>query len=148
MRTHSEMNFMDRKYLIINLRASPTVFEPTVWLAQLASRIVQHWQAHFVQGFFGLSGIPVVGLNKQGTCDLLTGISADGVAGVTVLLLLSFTEKAKSIGELLVPVAPFDQKSGREAWTVAFAPNGSYIAWSQGHRIVRLIPWTKCLKSL
>ncbi|XP_070762257.1 WD repeat and SOCS box-containing protein 1 isoform X3 [Enoplosus armatus] len=55
--------------------------------------------------------------------------------------------KAKFIGELLVPVAPFDQKSGREAWTVAFAPNGSYFAWSQGHRIVRLIPWTKCLKN-
>ncbi|KAG7235170.1 hypothetical protein INR49_003156 [Caranx melampygus] len=54
--------------------------------------------------------------------------------------------KAKFIGELLVPVAPFDQKSGRETWTVAFAPNGSYFAWSQGHRIVKLIPWTKCLK--
>lgn len=54
--------------------------------------------------------------------------------------------KAKFIGELLVPVAPFDQKSGREAWTVAFAPNGSYFAWSQGHRIVRLVPWSKCLK--
>uniref|UniRef100_UPI003AAC3395 WD repeat and SOCS box-containing protein 1 isoform X2 n=1 Tax=Centroberyx gerrardi TaxID=166262 RepID=UPI003AAC3395 len=54
--------------------------------------------------------------------------------------------KAKFIGELLVPVAPFDQKSGREAWTVAFAPDGSYFAWSQGHRIVRLIPWSKCLK--
>ncbi|XP_029373796.1 WD repeat and SOCS box-containing protein 1 isoform X2 [Echeneis naucrates] len=54
--------------------------------------------------------------------------------------------KAKFIGELLVPAAPFDQKSGREAWTVAFAPNDSYFAWSQGHRIVRLIPWTKCLK--
>ncbi|XP_037329128.2 WD repeat and SOCS box-containing protein 1 isoform X2 [Pungitius pungitius] len=55
--------------------------------------------------------------------------------------------KAKFIGELLVPVAPFDQKSGREAWTVAFAPNGSYFAWSQGHRIVRLIPWAKCLRN-
>ncbi|KAJ0063852.1 hypothetical protein NL108_012546 [Boleophthalmus pectinirostris] len=54
--------------------------------------------------------------------------------------------KAKFVGELLVPVAPFDQKSGREAWTVAFAPNGSYFAWSQGHRIVKLVPWTKCLK--
>ncbi|CAL9684653.1 unnamed protein product [Knipowitschia caucasica] len=53
--------------------------------------------------------------------------------------------KAKFIGELLVPVAPFDPKSGREAWTVAFAPNGSYFAWSQGHRIVKLVPWTKCL---
>uniref|UniRef100_A0A3P9KLQ4 WD repeat and SOCS box containing 1 n=1 Tax=Oryzias latipes TaxID=8090 RepID=A0A3P9KLQ4_ORYLA len=55
--------------------------------------------------------------------------------------------QAKFIGELLVPTAPFDQKSGREAWSVAFSPNGSYFAWSQGHRIVRLIPWTKCLKS-
>uniref|UniRef100_A0A6Q2X005 WD repeat and SOCS box-containing protein 1 n=1 Tax=Esox lucius TaxID=8010 RepID=A0A6Q2X005_ESOLU len=54
--------------------------------------------------------------------------------------------KAKFIGELLVPVAPFDQKSGRENWTVAFAPDGSYFAWSQGHRIVKLVPWSKCLK--
>ncbi|CAL8342921.1 WD repeat and SOCS box-containing protein 1 [Gadus morhua] len=53
--------------------------------------------------------------------------------------------KAKFIGELSVPVAPFDQKSGRETWTVAFAPDGSYFAWSQGHRIVRLVPWSKCL---
>lgn len=75
-----------------------------------------------------------------------------GVAEVTPIWLLlffpPFLEKAKFIGELPVPVAPFEQKSGREAWTVAFAPNGSYFAWSQGHRIVRLIPWAKCLKSL
>ncbi|KAI2656346.1 WD repeat and SOCS box-containing protein 1 [Labeo rohita] len=55
--------------------------------------------------------------------------------------------KAKFIGELIPPVAPFDQKSGRETWTVAFAPDGSYFAWSQGHRIVRLVPWKKCLAS-
>uniref|UniRef100_A0A4W5K8B1 WD repeat and SOCS box-containing protein 1 n=1 Tax=Hucho hucho TaxID=62062 RepID=A0A4W5K8B1_9TELE len=55
--------------------------------------------------------------------------------------------KAKFIGELLVPVAPFDQKSGRETWTVAFAPDGSYFAWSRGHRIVTLVPWSKCLKN-
>ncbi|KAJ8368410.1 hypothetical protein SKAU_G00084380 [Synaphobranchus kaupii] len=55
--------------------------------------------------------------------------------------------KAKSIGELLVPVAPFDQKSGREAWSVAFAPDGSYFAWSQGHRVVRLVPWSRCLSN-
>lgn len=55
--------------------------------------------------------------------------------------------QAKLIGELLAPVSPFDQKSGRETWTVAFAPNGSYFAWSQGHRIVRLVPWTQCLES-
>ncbi|XP_041919278.1 WD repeat and SOCS box-containing protein 1 [Alosa alosa] len=56
--------------------------------------------------------------------------------------------KAKFVGELLAPVAPFDQKSGRETWTVAFAPDGSYFAWSQGHRIVRLLPWSKCLADL
>ncbi|TRY54126.1 hypothetical protein DNTS_031168 [Danionella cerebrum] len=55
--------------------------------------------------------------------------------------------KAKFIGELIPPVAPFDQKSGRETWTVAFAPDGSYFAWSLGHRIVRLVPWKKCLSS-
>ncbi|KAI1903668.1 hypothetical protein AGOR_G00029570 [Albula goreensis] len=55
--------------------------------------------------------------------------------------------KAKLIGELPAPIAAFDQKSGRETWTVAFAPDGSYFAWSQGHRIVRLVPWSKCLES-
>ncbi|KAF5904376.1 WD repeat and SOCS box-containing protein 1, partial [Clarias magur] len=55
--------------------------------------------------------------------------------------------KAKFIGELLAPAAPFDQKSGRETWTVAFAPDGSYFAWSQGHRIVRLVPWSKCMSN-
>ncbi len=58
------------------------------------------------------------------------------------------TGKAKFIGELIPPVAPFVQKSGRETWTVAFAPDGSYFAWSQGHRIVRLVPLKKCLASL
>ncbi|XP_034024507.1 WD repeat and SOCS box-containing protein 1 [Thalassophryne amazonica] len=55
--------------------------------------------------------------------------------------------KAKFIGELLVPAAPFDRKSAQETWTVAFAPDGSYFAWSQGHCIVKLIPWSKCLKN-
>lgn len=50
------------------------------------------------------------------------------------------------IGELSTPASPFIQKSGRETWTVAFAPDGSYLAWSQGHRVVRLIPWCRCLK--
>lgn len=56
--------------------------------------------------------------------------------------------KAKFVGELLAPVAPFDQKTGRETWAVAFAPDGSYFAWSQGHRIVKLLPWSKCLADL
>lgn len=86
------------------------------------------------------------GLDKQRGCNLLITDHFSVCScsnGIDV-----YTGKAKFIGELLVPVAPFDQKSGREAWTVAFAPNGSYFAWSQGHRIVRLIPWTKCLKNL
>ncbi|KAF5892517.1 WD repeat and SOCS box-containing protein 1 [Clarias magur] len=53
--------------------------------------------------------------------------------------------EAQFIGELLAPSTHLDQKSGQETWTVAFAPDGSYFAWSQGRRIVRLIPWSKCL---
>ncbi|XP_041058840.1 WD repeat and SOCS box-containing protein 2 isoform X1 [Carcharodon carcharias] len=34
-----------------------------------------------------------------------------------------------------------DCKSGCETWGVAFSPDGSYFAWSQGHNIVKLIPW-------
>uniref|UniRef100_UPI00398F2525 WD repeat and SOCS box-containing protein 2 isoform X2 n=1 Tax=Pristiophorus japonicus TaxID=55135 RepID=UPI00398F2525 len=34
-----------------------------------------------------------------------------------------------------------DCKSGCETWGVAFSPDGSYFAWSQGHNIVRLVPW-------
>ncbi|MEE6521935.1 hypothetical protein FKM82_020297, partial [Ascaphus truei] len=54
---------------------------------------------------------------------------------------------ARPIGELRTPTSPFDQKYGRENWTVAFAPDGSYFAWSQGHRIVKLVPWSQCLKN-
>ncbi|XP_044777827.1 WD repeat and SOCS box-containing protein 1 isoform X2 [Neomonachus schauinslandi] len=55
--------------------------------------------------------------------------------------------RSRTIGELLAPVAPFDKKCGRENWTVAFAPDGSYFAWSQGHRTVKLVPWSQCLKN-
>ncbi|OXB59646.1 hypothetical protein ASZ78_016537 [Callipepla squamata] len=62
---------------------------------------------------------------------------------------LSVNEKliarARAVGELLAPTSPFDKKCGRENWTVAFAPDGSYFAWSQGHRIVKLVPWSQCL---
>lgn len=34
-----------------------------------------------------------------------------------------------------------DFKSGCETWGVAFSPDGSYFAWSQGYNIVKLIPW-------
>ncbi|XP_078404262.1 WD repeat and SOCS box-containing protein 1 isoform X2 [Cetorhinus maximus] len=50
--------------------------------------------------------------------------------------------QARLIADLWGPVAPFEQKSGRETWTVAFAPDGSYFAWSQGHRVVKLVPWS------
>ena len=56
--------------------------------------------------------------------------------------------RSRTIGELLAPAAPFDKKCGRENWTVAFAPDGSYFAWSQGHRAVKLVPWSQCLKNL
>ncbi|XP_043571800.1 WD repeat and SOCS box-containing protein 2 isoform X1 [Chiloscyllium plagiosum] len=34
-----------------------------------------------------------------------------------------------------------DWTSGCETWGVAFSPDGSYFAWSQGHNIVKLVPW-------
>ncbi|XP_059844287.1 WD repeat and SOCS box-containing protein 2 [Hypanus sabinus] len=34
-----------------------------------------------------------------------------------------------------------DIKPGCETWDVAFSPDGLYFAWSQGHNIVKLIPW-------
>ncbi|OBS68610.1 hypothetical protein A6R68_02843 [Neotoma lepida] len=55
--------------------------------------------------------------------------------------------RSRTIGELLAPAAPFDKKCGGENWTVAFAPDGSYFAWSQGYRIVKLVPWSQCLKN-
>ncbi|XP_074869387.1 WD repeat and SOCS box-containing protein 1 isoform X2 [Carettochelys insculpta] len=55
--------------------------------------------------------------------------------------------RSRPIGELLAPTSPFDKKCGWENWTVAFAPDGSYFAWSQGHRIVKLVPWTQCLNN-
>ncbi|XP_074016534.1 WD repeat and SOCS box-containing protein 1 isoform X2 [Numenius arquata] len=64
---------------------------------------------------------------------------------------LSVNEKliarSRTVGELLAPTSPFDKKCGRENWTVAFAPDGSYFAWSQGHRIVKLVPWSQCLQN-
>uniref|UniRef100_A0A2K5YVC1 SOCS box domain-containing protein n=1 Tax=Mandrillus leucophaeus TaxID=9568 RepID=A0A2K5YVC1_MANLE len=35
----------------------------------------------------------------------------------------------------------FDWKSSCETWSIAFSPDGSWFAWSQGHCIVKLIPW-------
>ncbi|XP_043924288.1 WD repeat and SOCS box-containing protein 2 [Protopterus annectens] len=34
-----------------------------------------------------------------------------------------------------------DRKSGCETWSVSFSPDGSYFAWSQGHCLVKLVPW-------
>ncbi|XP_036310179.1 WD repeat and SOCS box-containing protein 1 isoform X2 [Pipistrellus kuhlii] len=55
--------------------------------------------------------------------------------------------RSRTIGELLALAAPFDKKCGRENWTVAFAPDGSYFAWSQGYCTVKLVPWSQCLKN-
>lgn len=52
--------------------------------------------------------------------------------------------QARLIADLWAPSVPFEQKSGCETWTVAFAPDGSYFAWSQGHRVVKLVPWSQC----
>lgn len=35
----------------------------------------------------------------------------------------------------------FDWKSSCETWSVAFSPDGSWFAWSQGHCVVKLVPW-------
>ncbi|NXK49306.1 WSB2 protein, partial [Chauna torquata] len=35
----------------------------------------------------------------------------------------------------------YDWKSSCETWSVAFSPDGSWFAWSQGHCLVKLIPW-------
>ncbi|MBZ3884949.1 WD repeat and SOCS box-containing protein 2 [Sciurus carolinensis] len=35
----------------------------------------------------------------------------------------------------------FYWKSSCETWSVSFSPDGSWFAWSQGHCIVKLIPW-------
>uniref|UniRef100_H9GEN2 WD repeat and SOCS box-containing protein 1 n=1 Tax=Anolis carolinensis TaxID=28377 RepID=H9GEN2_ANOCA len=56
-----------------------------------------------------------------------------------------YERRSRIVGELLAPASPFDKKCGRENWTVAFAPDGSYFAWSQGHRIVKLVPWSQCI---
>ena len=117
----------------------PTVSVQMIWLTLKPIRCLHQSE----DGTFGWLEFPWVGLSKQ---SFYKELISDPIAEVT--LLLCFPGKAKFIAELLVPVAPFDQKSGREARTVAFAPNGSYLAWSQGRRIVRLIPWAKCLKSL
>ncbi|CAI5797722.1 repeat and SOCS box-containing 2 [Podarcis lilfordi] len=35
----------------------------------------------------------------------------------------------------------YDWKSSCETWSVAFSPDGTWFAWSQGHCIVKLLPW-------
>ncbi|XP_060105599.1 WD repeat and SOCS box-containing protein 2 [Heteronotia binoei] len=36
---------------------------------------------------------------------------------------------------------PFYWKSTCETWSVAFSPDGAWFAWSQGHCVVKLLPW-------
>uniref|UniRef100_A0A8V5HAX2 Uncharacterized protein n=1 Tax=Melopsittacus undulatus TaxID=13146 RepID=A0A8V5HAX2_MELUD len=55
----------------------------------------------------------------------------------------------KPVGEepvLLAELKPgrpqrYDWKSSCETWSVAFSPDGAWFAWSQGHCVVKLIPW-------
>ncbi|XP_042297672.1 WD repeat and SOCS box-containing protein 2 [Sceloporus undulatus] len=35
----------------------------------------------------------------------------------------------------------YNWKSSCETWSVAFSPDGAWFAWSQGHCIVKLLPW-------
>lgn len=35
------------------------------------------------------------------------------------------------------------QKAGLETWSCTWSPDASYIAWSCGNRIVKLIPWNR-----
>uniref|UniRef100_A0ABM5F1Z2 WD repeat and SOCS box-containing protein 2 isoform X1 n=2 Tax=Pogona vitticeps TaxID=103695 RepID=A0ABM5F1Z2_9SAUR len=35
----------------------------------------------------------------------------------------------------------YDWKSSCETWSVAFSPDGAWFAWSQGHCVVKLLPW-------
>ncbi|XP_063171602.1 WD repeat and SOCS box-containing protein 2 isoform X2 [Candoia aspera] len=43
----------------------------------------------------------------------------------------------------LTPGRPqqYDWKSSCETWSVAFSPDGAWFAWSQGHCVVKLLPW-------
>lgn len=44
-----------------------------------------------------------------------------------------------------VLISPYyqSQRSGLETWSCAWAPDGSYFAWSCGNRCVQLIPWDR-----
>ncbi|KYO31736.1 WD repeat and SOCS box-containing protein 2 isoform A [Alligator mississippiensis] len=55
---------------------------------------------------------------------------------------LLFWEEPVLLAELK-PGRPqqYDWKSSCETWSVAFSPDGAWFAWSQGHCIVKLIPW-------
>ncbi|XP_030073366.1 WD repeat and SOCS box-containing protein 2 isoform X1 [Microcaecilia unicolor] len=55
-------------------------------------------------------------------------------------------ESPEDVPLLLAELRPgqaqqFDWKSCCETWSVAFSPDGAWFAWSQGHCIVKLIPW-------
>ncbi|KAM8960761.1 WD repeat and SOCS box-containing protein 2 [Pelodytes ibericus] len=57
-------------------------------------------------------------------------------------LLFSFPETPVLLTELRPSrEQPYDWKSSCETWSVAFSPDGAWFAWSQGHGIIKLIPW-------
>uniref|UniRef100_A0A8C2TXF8 WD repeat and SOCS box containing 2 n=1 Tax=Coturnix japonica TaxID=93934 RepID=A0A8C2TXF8_COTJA len=49
--------------------------------------------------------------------------------------------KSMAMGALSCPVSQYDWKSSCETWSVAFSSDGAWFAWSQGHCLVKLIPW-------
>lgn len=55
-------------------------------------------------------------------------------------------ESAVLLEQLSPPTNPpplFPPKSGCETWSVAWSPDGAYVAWSCGHRIVKLVTWNR-----
>ncbi|XP_063000323.1 WD repeat and SOCS box-containing protein 2 [Elgaria multicarinata webbii] len=59
---------------------------------------------------------------------------------------LSESEAAEGEPLLVAELKPgrpqqYDWKSSCETWSVAFSPDGAWFAWSQGHCVVKLLPW-------
>ncbi|MBZ3884726.1 WD repeat and SOCS box-containing protein 2 [Sciurus carolinensis] len=86
-------------------------------------------------------------LNIGGIVGTIVSLLLLGLALVSGLILyyspvFCWKEEPLLLAELK-PGRPhqFDWKSSCETWSVAFSPDGSWFAWSQGHCIVKLIPW-------
>ena len=64
---------------------------------------------------------------------------------VTQFYAFCVAESATLVDQLSpTPVHPlYPPKSGCETWCVAWSADGAYIAWSCGHRVVKLVPWNR-----